>query len=726
MDAGPLLMTASSFRLMTTASSTTTEITSSSSSSSLEDDMAFADCVEAKDGETASMGRDSIKKAKVMVERDQEQLHHPQHFNGSACSLFRSSNSNGNNTMTLLLRTMRWSPVKEVQIETMPASNLSRPSAPEEKKEEDNNSEDQEEHISKRESSVDSTSTIARDAMNIVRVADVVAEEATQNHIPLSPQAAPAPPPPPAMLLPITWTLPLLVFVDQLGVSATLPLMVHYYRHAGVGSASQREVLTSLYSSAQIVSGLSLGYVKEALNISNRSILWFSFIGSFVSYGMVAFSTSFAAPPSSSSFGWGVWLIILSRILIGLVKQTMTVATTLLSAAISADDYSKNSNHDNSSNTTTTSNSKNSNAGDRAKYVGRLRASSTMAWIAGPSVGALLFNYVHPRAPAVLSCVLFVISMALLSILLPPECCAESTPTTKTQSLSIVPRQENGHTRRHHDKDDPKPAPNVWTRIRQTGQAVSSALGKILSNMQLVFCTREFAGVAISRVALNFCWKATCFNKLGSFFDDMYQLQAPHFVGFIRSYHSLLEFIVQAWMVRPVLQLVGRMVGGGGVDSSLANTASLLCFGMAAARIIQASLPSIWYYLFLICPLFSLSFAMTRLSLDALTTQVAPQESMFASLAALDMLLSLAQVSVPFYRTILFRFTAKDLITIDGSIVPGGGEPNAPAWLITGGFHWLVAAILMTVLLTKSSPITRTTTIPNCSSTTTTTKKKIL
>ena len=44
---------------------------------------------------------------------------------------------------------------------------------------------------------------------------------------------------------------------------------------------------------------------------------------------------------------------------------------------------------------------------------------STMAWIAGPSVGALLYKNVHERAPALLACTLFIINMLLAAVLLP-------------------------------------------------------------------------------------------------------------------------------------------------------------------------------------------------------------------------------------------------------------------------------------------------------------------
>ena len=134
--------------------------------------------------------------------------------------------------------------------------------------------------------------------------------------------------------------------IDMLSVSLVVPLLHQYYKNAGVHSASQREMLSSLYSSSQIAGGLIIGALSDLGYLSRRRILFLSFIGSAVSYAMIV----------AGSLPY----LVFSRVCVGLVKQTMTVSTSLLAKC------------------TTES--------DRATHLGRITASSTVAWIIGPSL----------------------------------------------------------------------------------------------------------------------------------------------------------------------------------------------------------------------------------------------------------------------------------------------------------------------------------------------------
>jgi hypothetical protein len=50
-------------------------------------------------------------------------------------------------------------------------------------------------------------------------------------------------------------SLPILVFIDMFAVALVVPLLFQYYKRAGVTSATQRELLSSLFSGSQIVGG---------------------------------------------------------------------------------------------------------------------------------------------------------------------------------------------------------------------------------------------------------------------------------------------------------------------------------------------------------------------------------------------------------------------------------------------------------------------------------------
>lgn len=147
-------------------------------------------------------------------------------------------------------------------------------------------------------------------------------------------------------------SLPILVFVDMFAVALVVPLLFQYYKKAGVVSATQRELLSSVFSASQIVGGILLGALTDAKVLSKKSMLFLSFGGSAVAYLMITYG--------------GFTALILSRIIVGLVKQTMTVTTSMLTQCTTKE--------------------------NRTKHMGRLESSSTAAWILGPSTGALLFK----------------------------------------------------------------------------------------------------------------------------------------------------------------------------------------------------------------------------------------------------------------------------------------------------------------------------------------------
>lgn len=56
----------------------------------------------------------------------------------------------------------------------------------------------------------------------------------------------------------------MLVLIDTFAVSLVVSLLFQYYKAAGVTTANQRELLSSLFSSAQNVEGLRMGVVTNA------------------------------------------------------------------------------------------------------------------------------------------------------------------------------------------------------------------------------------------------------------------------------------------------------------------------------------------------------------------------------------------------------------------------------------------------------------------------------
>jgi MFS family permease len=386
------------------------------------------------------------------------------------------------------------------------------------------------------------------------------------------------------LLLHPTISLPLLNMIDMFAVSLVVPLLFQYYKHAGVTNASHRELLSSVFSVSQIVGGLLLGAMADAGVIQRRTILFLSFLGSAVAYALIVFG--------------GLNALIFSRVLVGLVKQTMTVTTTLIARY-------------------TTKNT-------RAKHMGRLSASSTAAWIAGPSVGAVLYSQVDHRAPAILACALFIVNTGLAALLLPAKDAASTDGSEASKSKS---KSETS----------------------------------FMANLQTCFSSRALGSVVASLLLVSWFTRATSYATMASYYEQMYGME-PHHRGYLSSYQSILSLVIQSFLVGPLMTRCGGERRAACYSALLLSTATLLE--------LQRSLP---FYLIVLCPAISLSVAMLGLSLQSLVTHVTPKESLGSVLAALDVLQNATAVTVPFYRTMLFAFLGPGG---DGADVAMVGDPD--------------------------------------------------
>lgn len=406
------------------------------------------------------------------------------------------------------------------------------------------------------------------------------------------------------LLLHPTVSLPLLNMIDMFSVSLVVPLLFQYYKHAGVTTASHRELLSSVFSISQIVGGLILGALADAEMIQRRTILFVSFLGSALAYSLIVLG--------------GLNALIFSRVLVGLVKQTTTVTTTLITRYTTKE--------------------------TRAKHMGRLSASSTAAWIVGPSVGALLYSKVDHRAPALLACVLFVLNTGLAAFLLP----AKDEPVVPLVSAA---------------DSDPKRKASFF------------------SNLQTCFSSKSLASAVISLLLFSWFTRATSYATMASYYEQMYGME-PHHRGYLSSYQSILSFFIQSFLVGPI------MTWSGGERQAACYSALLLA--TSTFMELQRSLP---VFLIVLCPAISVSVAVLGLSLQSLLTHVTPKESMGSVLAALDVLQNATAVTVPFYRTLLFSFLG-----------PGGetgmvGDPDPSMWVVSSAVHWVICAVAMRFLL---------------------------
>jgi len=418
------------------------------------------------------------------------------------------------------------------------------------------------------------------------------------------------------MWLPPTVSLPLLNMIDMFSVSLVVPLLHQYYISAGVTSASQRELLSSLFSSSQIVGGLLIGAASDSKMLSRRNTLLLSFSGSAVAYALIMRGS--------------ILFLLCSRVVVGLVKQTQTVSTAMLAS------YTTKEN--------------------RTIHMGRLKASTTLAWIAGPSIGAYLYKHVDEFAPAALACAMFVLNTVLASIILP--------------------------------RDDGNASIDIELEKKMATNS-SSKFASFSSNIRSCFDSKLLGSVVSSLLLFNWVSRATSYSKMPGYYKQMYGIE-PYQRGYLSSYEGLLSLIAQSFLVRPLLRLTGG------------EQNAAFCAGITLSIIsLLESQSSFWVFLFILSPIISVSVSLLALSLMSLVTQVAPNNSIGSVLAAIDVLQSAAAVTVPFYRTLLFTVMAK-VSTLQG-VSAALGEPNPQIWLLSCGTHWLLFAAITFWLLVRGN-----------------------
>lgn len=306
------------------------------------------------------------------------------------------------------------------------------------------------------------------------------------------------------LILHPTTSLLILNVLDMLSVSLVVPLLNQYFLDAGVTNASQRELLSSLYSSSQIVGGFLIGGLLDTGMLSRKYCLYLSFLGSSLSYSLIVYG--------------GMGGLIVSRLVVGLIKQTSTISTSMIST------YSSEN--------------------ERALHLGRLTASATFAFIVGPSLGGILYKHVDKKAPALLASLLFIFNFLLATILLPNE---------KIQQ--------------------PK---NRWNDNNQ--HQSESKLKTFLRNIKICFSSRELGSVILSILIYTWIAMATSHASMTNYYEQMFGIE-PHQRGYIRSYTSVLALLFQTFFVQSTLKILGNEYNAACVASFALAFATLLELG---------------------------------------------------------------------------------------------------------------------------------------------------
>ncbi|CAM9604999.1 unnamed protein product, partial [Heterosigma akashiwo] len=367
----------------------------------------------------------------------------------------------------------------------------------------------------------------------------------------------------------------LLEFIDLLGVAVLIPLLPAYFKSVGCGLGVY-SLSRSVYNGAQVLSGLALSMQTDS-KLSRKKLLLVSFLGSAVSYFMVGFAKSCT-------------VLILTRLLVGLVKQTMTISTAIIADC--------------------------SDRGRRVKELGRLGGASSLAFIVGPCIGSFLYR-LSPLYPCLLASSVFIFNSLVLSCLV---------PNGDVLNRSEEPEDMDGQRPRSRSRSVSKPLdPDAtWWHT-------------FCYNFKTTCSEPTVAWVVFVRLAFAFLARSLNANDMG-YYEERFGLDLAH-IGYIKSYQNAVVLLVQLFLVAPIARRADE-----------AELTTLALGGLVAAHLFEAS-PSVgkWEYLTLCVPLKGLGTALLRVCLESLFTEAVPPGNLGAALGLLNVLQAAVGVVAPVY-----------------------------------------------------------------------------
>lgn len=166
------------------------------------------------------------------------------------------------------------------------------------------------------------------------------------------------------------------VVLDMCAVGLVIPLLPRYTRLLGAGAAFTG-ALQSAYGLAQVVGASLFGGLSDRLG--RKAVLVVSLLGAIAGYSTIAAAVMTLAHP-----GW----LLMSRIPIGLTKQTVAVSRAAVADCTSHD--------------------------SRAQALGVLAASAGIGFVIGPATGGILGATTSPATPPLVAVGFFVLSLAIV------------------------------------------------------------------------------------------------------------------------------------------------------------------------------------------------------------------------------------------------------------------------------------------------------------------------
>jgi MFS family permease len=272
----------------------------------------------------------------------------------------------------------------------------------------------------------------------------------------------------------------LAVFLDYLGVALVVPNLIFRFTELG-GTPESYGLLSSAYAASQLIGGVAIGFLADG-RLGRKRALQLSFLGAGLSYLVVGLSDT-------------IFLLVVSRVLVGLTKQTMTCSTAMVTSL--SDEVS------------------------RTQALGRLSSTMTFAFIVGQSAGGVLSQHYGRRAPCFVASGLFGLNFCLVEMVMPSVQLSPKPPPGGR------PRLQEGTT-----------LAALQASLRRSRDALRGAGGRML-------LLRLFYGLLMRST-----------YSMHSLYESREWAVSPAVSGTLASYNQLLGLAID-WMV--VGKLVRRL-----------------------------------------------------------------------------------------------------------------------------------------------------------------------
>jgi len=190
-----------------------------------------------------------------------------------------------------------------------------------------------------------------------------------------------------------------IVAIDLFSVALVVPLLPNTFKSLG-GTAAGWGVFASVYSVSQVSGGVLLGGLSDRYGRSTG--LQLSMMAAAVSYAMVGLANS-------------IPMLLLSRVIVGLFKQTMTLSKALVADTTAPE--------------------------ERAAAVAQLSAAVSIGWMSGQAVGGTIAELTSEQTPAAIAVLLFVIDTIGVRLTLPHAAACNSEESVDKQSFQMKIKQ---------------------------------------------------------------------------------------------------------------------------------------------------------------------------------------------------------------------------------------------------------------------------------------------